>query len=74
MKNMVVLSHIPGDIKPESEYKINNDRGSQRKKTEVDEMKPDLGIVYAKTLSQVGTDPENRSFNKRFEHEWANLL
>ncbi len=71
---MVVLSHIPGDIKPESEYKINNDRRSQRKKTEVDEMKPDLGIVNAKTLSQVSTDPENRSFNKRFEHEWANLL
>lgn len=74
MEDVVVLADISGDIQPEGQDKIDDDRGAQSKKTEINKMQADLGIVYAKPLSQVGTDPEDRSFNKRFEHEWANLM
>ncbi len=74
MENVVVLTDISGDIQPESKNKVDNDRRPKREKTEINEMKTDLGIVDAKTLSQVGANSEDRSFNKRFEHEWVNLL
>ena len=38
MEDVVVLADVSGDIQPEGQDKIDDDRGAQRKKTEINKM------------------------------------